>query len=113
MLESEWRVSDGREAEFREFYGGAYDRLARLGFLLTGSRREPPPAAASAQADQSELLAVRAALAALPIKERTAVVLRFYADLPEREIAATMGVPAGSVKSLLHRGLRRLKGVLS
>lgn len=49
------------------------------------------------------------ALAALPLKRRTAVVLRYYAGLSEREIAETMRVRPGTVKSLLHRALAQLR----
>jgi RNA polymerase sigma factor (sigma-70 family) len=38
-----------------------------------------------------------------------AVILRYYADLPEAEIAAALGVRPGTVKSLLHRGLEQLR----
>lgn len=53
--------------------------------------------------------AVRALLLRLPERQRTALVLRFYADLPEAEVAAAMGCPVGTVKSLVSRGLARLR----
>lgn len=52
------------------------------------------------------------ALDALPAKRKTALVLRYYADLPEREIAEIMGVRPGTVKSLLSRGLAELRTVI-
>ena len=48
--------------------------------------------------------AVVAALRDLPPKQREALVLRFYGDLSEADIAATMGCSQGAVKSHLHRG---------
>lgn len=52
------------------------------------------------------------ALAALSPKRRTAVVLRYYAGLREREIAEVMGVRPGTVKSMLHRALAQLREVI-
>ena len=52
------------------------------------------------------------ALDALPVKRKTALVLRYYADLPEKEIAEIMGVRPGTVKSLLSRGLAELRTVI-
>jgi RNA polymerase sigma-70 factor (sigma-E family) len=59
-----------------------------------------------ADLDARELLD---ALARLPIRQRSAVVLRFYADLSEREAAETLGCPTGTVGSLVHRALARLR----
>jgi RNA polymerase sigma-70 factor (sigma-E family) len=53
------------------------------------------------------------AVARLPYRQRAAIVLRYYSDLSEAEIASTMGIPPGSVKSALHRGLRRLRTELT
>lgn len=50
-----------------------------------------------------------AALRTLPARQREAVVLRFYLELSEAEMAAAMGVSAGSVKTHLHRGLAALQ----
>jgi len=48
------------------------------------------------------------ALAALPARRREAIVLRYWLDLSEREIAAVMGVSRGTVKSHVSRGLDAL-----
>jgi RNA polymerase sigma factor (sigma-70 family) len=55
--------------------------------------------------DRRELLA---ALAALPPRRREAIVLRYWLDLSEREMATTMRVSTGTVKSLVSRGLDAL-----
>jgi RNA polymerase sigma-70 factor (sigma-E family) len=49
------------------------------------------------------------ALQRLPVRQRSAIVLRFYLDLPEAEVARLLGVPQGTVKSWTHRGLARLR----
>lgn len=50
-----------------------------------------------------------AALRHLPYRQRAALVLRFYEDMSEADIAAALGCRPGTVKSLVHRGLARLK----
>lgn len=55
---------------------------------------------------------IRIALAALPIRQRAAVVLRFYEDLPEAQVAAALGISVGTVKSSVSRGLARLRAAL-
>jgi DNA-directed RNA polymerase specialized sigma24 family protein len=47
-------------------------------------------------------------LRALPRRQMEALVLRYYLDLPEVEMAAAMGVSVGSVKTHVHRGLAAL-----
>lgn len=49
-----------------------------------------------------------AALRSLPARQREVLALRYYLDLPEAEIAATLGISAGSVKTHAHRGLAAL-----
>lgn len=51
-------------------------------------------------------------LLALPYRQRAAIVLRYYADLSEAEIAVALGCRPGTVGSLLHRGLERLREVV-
>lgn len=78
--------------------------------------REPPPATApSAEAGALSVLeyeAVLAALRGLPARQREALVLRYYADLSEAEIAEAMGISRGAVKSHAARGVAALRGVL-
>ena len=52
--------------------------------------------------------AVLAALRRLPSRQREAIVLRFYLELGEAEIAEAMGVTAGTVKSTISRALAAL-----
>jgi RNA polymerase sigma-70 factor (sigma-E family) len=51
---------------------------------------------------------VLAALRSLPDRQREVLVLRYHLDLSEAEIAATLGISAGSVKTHAHRGLATL-----
>lgn len=60
-------------------------------------------------ADRDEVFS---ALAALPPRQRTAVVLRYYADLTEADAADAMGVSVGTVKASVSRGLGRLRSLL-
>jgi RNA polymerase sigma-70 factor (ECF subfamily) len=48
-------------------------------------------------------------LGRLPIDQRTVMVLHFYLDLPLTEAAEILGIPAGTAKSRLHRGLATLR----
>ncbi|GGX50737.1 RNA polymerase sigma factor [Streptomyces minutiscleroticus] len=60
--------------------------------------------------DSRELsLAVAHGLDELPAAQRQVLVLRFYADLTVRAIAAELGVPEGTVKSRLHTAVRALR----
>lgn len=52
------------------------------------------------------------ALRRLPTRQRTAIVLRYYADLSEADAAEVMGVSVGTVKSSTSRGMERLRAVL-
>ena len=52
---------------------------------------------------------VAAGLAHLPRRQRECVVLRYWLDLPVRDIAEALGIAEGSVKSHLHRGLAALE----
>lgn len=53
--------------------------------------------------------ALALALARLPLQQRVVVVLRVVEDMPPEEVAATLGVPTGTVKSRLSRGLAALR----
>ncbi|GAA3687117.1 SigE family RNA polymerase sigma factor [Nonomuraea antimicrobica] len=55
---------------------------------------------------------VRKALARLPVRQRTALVLRFFADLSETEVADLMGCSVGTVKTHTRRGLEAMRRLL-
>ena len=74
---------------------------------------EPAPSPEATVLLTEDRRQVLQALAALPRRQREALVLRFYQRLTEPEIAQTMGVSRGTVKSTLSRGLDALGGKLS
>jgi RNA polymerase sigma-70 factor (sigma-E family) len=79
-------------------------------------RLEPPPD--EAPADESLLRqerrdAVLDALARLPVRQREVLVLRHYLDLTEREIATTLNITQGSVKSHASRASAALRSHLA
>ena len=45
----------------------------------------------------------------LPVRQRTAIVLRIYEDLPEQRVADILGCRPGTVRSLVSRGLAELR----
>lgn len=59
-----------------------------------------------------EALRIADALEALSPIQRATIVLRFYEDMSESQIAATLDRPLGTVKSDIHRGLARLRPLL-
>jgi RNA polymerase sigma-70 factor (sigma-E family) len=77
--------------------------------------QKAPPDMPSAEHGALVLLersAVVAALHGLPERQRQAIVLRYYADLSEAEIADTMGISRGAVKSHTARGMTALRAAL-
>lgn len=68
-----------------------------------------PAAADGPERSVPAVLDVRAALTRLSPRERACVVLRFYDDLTVAQIAAEIGVSAGSVKRYLSEGTAKLR----
>ena len=56
---------------------------------------------------------LKRALSRLPEKERTAIVLHYFEDLPVKDIAAIMDIPSGTVKYYLSMGRNHLKEYIS
>jgi RNA polymerase sigma-70 factor (sigma-E family) len=86
---------------------GARSRL-RHRRVVSRHPQPPPtedPARDSAIVDRHVVIA---GIRGLPDRQRDCVVLRYYLDLSEADIAATLGVSPGSVKTHLHRGLATL-----
>ena len=76
---------------------------------------KPPPDMPSAEHGaiiQLERSAVVTALRALPERQREALVLRYYGDMSEAQIASVMGISRGAVKSHTARAMSALRTVL-
>jgi RNA polymerase sigma-70 factor (ECF subfamily) len=81
----------------------------RTGPLLAGADAADPAAAALSAERRADLVR---ALAGLSEAHRAVVTCRYLLDLDESETATVLGWPRGTVKSRLHRALRRLAAVL-
>jgi RNA polymerase sigma-70 factor (sigma-E family) len=76
---------------------------------------QPPPDMPSAEQGaitEMERTAVVDALRTLPLRQREALVLRFYADLSAGQIASIMGITTGAVKSHTARGMSAMRSAL-
>jgi RNA polymerase sigma-70 factor (ECF subfamily) len=93
------------EVRARNRRGGLLERARAI-----ASREEPPPDDAVAAADESSR--VLQAIAELNPDDQRILHLRYFLELPEREIATAIDAPAGTVKSRLHRAGKRLRDVI-
>jgi RNA polymerase sigma-70 factor (sigma-E family) len=81
-------------------------------------RRHPmtrPADVASAEASALDLLEherIMAAVSMLPVRQSQVLILRYYGQLSEAEIADALGISRGAVKSHSSRGLRALRTVM-
>jgi len=81
--------------------------------VVRRSRSAPRlPLAGSAQAPGLPGSAVVSALRALPVRQREVLVLRYFADLPEAEIASVTGMSAAAVRSHAARAMSSLHAEL-
>jgi DNA-directed RNA polymerase specialized sigma24 family protein len=87
---------------FDDFYRREWPGAVRLAHLLTGV-----DAVAEDLAQESFTR-----IEPLPFRQRAVLVLRYYHDLPEDEIAAALGCRPGTVKSLSARALQQLRKVV-
>jgi RNA polymerase sigma-70 factor (sigma-E family) len=85
-------------------------QAVRRGFLQQRTLADPPPAASAESvvlggAEREEVIQ---ALGRLPRRQREVLVLRFYAELPDEQIARVMGIRPGTVRSTAFRALDAL-----
>ena len=107
------RAGDPERYVRRILANAAIDRWRRL-----GRRPEyalPADPAGRAMGDHATDVAERdfllRALAGLPPRQRAVLVLRYFCDLPEAEIADALGCSVGTVKSQASRGMARLREI--
>jgi RNA polymerase sigma-70 factor, ECF subfamily len=85
-------------------------RRTRLDVDVTDLSNLPSVAdATSAIADRDQL---ERGFRRLEPEERAVIVLHHYLDLPLPEVAATLGIPLGTTKSRLYRGLKTMRAAL-
>ncbi|HVV24212.1 MAG TPA: SigE family RNA polymerase sigma factor [Pseudonocardiaceae bacterium] len=114
-------------------WGGLRDAAAAIGYLRTAvvngsrsvlrrrktARDYTPPHVANARSAESlamltaEHQAVVSALSQLPPRQREVLVLRYYGNLTEAEIAEAAGISKGTVKSTASRALEALQKIMA
>ncbi len=70
---------------------------------------EPPPSASSLETGVVARQTLWAAVQQLPVRQRAVIVLRYYEDLSEAQIAAALGCSTGTVKSQASAALANLR----
>ncbi len=73
-------------------------------------QENPSPENAAAEREQNDRLVQ--AVNQLAPDERSLIALRYFLELPESEVAETLRIPLGTVKSRLHRTLGRLREII-
>jgi len=86
-------------------------RRRALGHRIT-AYQPPTGSAEAAVLSREEREKVMRAVRQLPDRQREALVLRFYLDLPDLEIARVMSIRPGTVRSAIHRALKVLGHLL-
>jgi RNA polymerase sigma-70 factor (sigma-E family) len=109
------RLTDRAQPEAyvrKALYHAHVDRSRRLGWgretatAELPDRQDPGPDAADAVVCRQDIVA---ALRRLPKRQRAVVVLRYFEDRPDAEIADVLGISAGTVRSQTHKALLALR----
>ncbi len=112
LIGGNYHIEPGREAPYlRSMVLNGARSMLRKRRVRRLHKPDPPGLVAAAEvggiaatADTDMLRALRS----LPEKQAAVLILRYYLDLSEADIAATLDIARGSVKSHAHRGLAKL-----
>ena len=112
-----WRLRDTDKAlsYLRQSVVNRSRSVLRHRIVVDKNTPKPPPDMPSAEHGaiiQLERSAVVTALRSLPERQREALVLRYYGDMSEAQIASVMGISRGAVKSHTARAMSALRTVL-
>ncbi len=117
LVSGSYRVEDARQVAYlrQMVLNGARSTLRKRKVRRDYNPDDPGtvPSAESAGVASAERDRVLAAIRKLPRNQSNVIMLRYYLELSEAEIAETLGIARGSVKSHAHRGLKRLRSVLA
>jgi RNA polymerase sigma-70 factor (sigma-E family) len=109
------RDADKALAYMRQAVVNRSRSVLRHRMVVEKNQQKPSPDMPSAEHGALALIdrsSVVKALGSLPLRQREVVVLRFYADLSEAQIASAMGITRGAVKSHTSRAMAALRSVL-
>jgi len=116
LVAGDYRIEAGKELGYLRsmVLNGARSALRKRQVRRAHTPDAPGLVAAAEEAGvaSTEHDAMIDALRQLPDKQASVLVLRYYLDLSEAEIAETLDIARGSVKSHAHRGLKRLGDLL-
>ena len=113
LMTGRYQVEPGKEGPYLRsiVLNGARSMLRKRRVRRTKVPEPPGPVAAAEEGgvERAERERMLAMIRELPAKQAAVLVLRYYFDLSEQEIAETLDIAPGSVKSHAHRGLRKLR----
>ncbi len=116
LVAGNYAIEPGKEAGYLRsmVLNGARSALRKRQVRRAHTPETPSPVAAAeeggvAGAEHDRIIS---ALRRLPEKQASVLALRYYLDLSEADIADTLGIARGSVKSHAHRGLKKLADLL-
>ena len=107
-------VADEPRAYLRRMLTNLYvsQRRPRARRLELLSQAPPEPRTTTPQPGPEDRMTLWPHVASLPARQRAVVVLRYYEQLSEAEIADVLGCSTGNVKSTAHRALRALRAAI-
>jgi RNA polymerase sigma factor (sigma-70 family) len=86
--------------------------LIRRAAVEARSLAKTGPEQLALPAGDEQAMVLWQAVQALPVRQRAVLVLRYYEDRTEAEVAQLLGLQVGTVKSRAHRALARLRDQL-